>query len=393
MVMKKDGIVLKKGKEAIFHNQHLWIFSGAIFSFPDFFENGGIYPVYSASGDQLGSAYFHKGKSLSGRILSFGSKDPWEAIYSHLDQAIALRTCFFDLKVTNAFRLVNGEGDFLPGLVLDQYGEYLILQSNSLGADRLKGKIVDFLLQKKKWKGIFEKSSSSSRKEEKLPDSIAVLWGEEVEELSILENRFSFYVNWKRGQKTGFFLDQREMRKKVGELSSGRRVLNCFSYSGGFSIYGWAGGAKSVDSIDSSSQAIEWAKRNALINGFTEKEGKFLQQDAFLFLSEDDLNYDFVVLDPPAFAKKKEDLPQAMKGYRELNYQVISKMPKRSLLLTSSCSYHVEESLFQTILFQAARMAKREVQIIGKHIPAIDHPTNLFHPESNYLKSILLYLS
>lgn len=390
--MKKHGIILKKGKEVIFQNKHLWIFSGAIESFPESFENGHIYPIYNYSKELLGHGYFHRHSSLCGRIVAFGSEDPWETICIHLERAIAFRENFFDSKITNAFRLVNGEGDLIPGLVIDQYGDYLVLQSGTLGIDLLKSKIVEFLAAKKKWKGIYEKSTGSSRKEEKLSEITGMIWGEDSEGSSILENSLHFYVNWKKGQKTGFFLDQREMRKRIQALSYNRSVLNCFCYSGGFSVYAMAGAAKSVDSIDVSAQAISWAKQNIALNGFSEEKNKCFESDAFRFLSEDALNYDLVILDPPAFAKKKQDIPQATKGYREINYQALSKMPKGSLLLTCSCSYHIEESVFQTTLFQAAKMAKREVQIIGKHLLGLDHPINLFHPESSYLKSFLLYV-
>jgi 23S rRNA (cytosine1962-C5)-methyltransferase len=276
--------------------------------------------------------------------------------------------------------------------VIDQYDEYLVLQSGSLGIDLLKERIVDYLAAKKRWKGIYEKSSGASRKEEKLQDNIGVLWGQEKEDITILENGFSFKVYWKKGQKTGFFLDQREMRSAIKELSHNKTVLNVFSYTGGFSVYAMAGGAKSVDSLDNSLQATDWAKQNFQLNGFAEGRSRFLAQDAFSFLSKEPLDYDLIILDPPAFAKKKHDITQASKGYREINYQTLSKMPKGSILLTCSCSYYVDEELFQTLIFQAAKMANRSVQIIGKHLLAKDHPINLFHPESHYLKSLLLYV-
>lgn len=390
--MKQQGVILKKGKEVIFQNKHLWIFSGAIESFPPSFEDGHVYPIYSHAQELLGYGYFHRHSSLCGRIVAFGSEDPWKAICSYLDRAIALRQSLFDPKITNAFRVVNGEGDLLPGLVIDQYGEYLVLQSGTLGMDLLKKNIVEYLVAKKQWKGIYEKSTGSSRKEEKLLDIVKVLFGEEIEEFIVLENGLRFYVNWKKGQKTGFFLDQREMRKKIQELSYKKSVLNCFCYSGGFSVYALAGGATSVDSLDASSQAIQLAKRNTTLNGFSDEQNRCLENDAFKFLSENALNYDVVILDPPAFAKKKQDIPQATKGYREINYQALLKMPTGSFLLTCSCSYHIDETLFQMILFQAAKMAKRDVQIVGKHLLGMDHPINLFHPESGYLKSFLLHV-
>lgn len=369
----------------IFQNRHLWIFSGAIESFPPLFQNGNIAPVYASNGSLLGHAYFHKDLNLSGRILSYGDKDPQKALLDHLEKAIALREASFDPHITNAYRLVNGEGDFLPGLIIDQYDKTLVLQSNTLGIDLLKKKIVEFLVSRCKCRTIYEKSTGASRREEGLEEKVGLLWGEEVDEGLIKENGNSFRVSWKEGQKTGFFLDQREMRKKVGELSKDKRVLNCFGYTGGFSVYAHQGGASLVDTLDISERALSYARANV-----GDKTGRFLAQDAFQFLREDPLQYDLIILDPPAFVKKKKDLPQAIKGYREINFQALSKMPKESILVTSSCSYYLDEELFQTILFQAGREAKREIQILSKQPMGIDHPISLFHKESHYLKGFVL---
>jgi 23S rRNA (cytosine1962-C5)-methyltransferase len=389
--MKK--VVLKRGKEVIFRNRHLWIFSGAIDSYPQGYEEGAIYPVYSSQDELLGHAYFHRGQSLAGRIVAFGDEDPWTAICRHLDQALALREALFNPVDTNGFRLVNGEGDHLPGLTIDQYADYLVLQSGTLGIDLLKGKIVQYLVEKKRWKGIFEKSASGSRKEEGLSESIGVIWGDSQEEILIRENGLHFRVNWEKGQKTGFFLDQREMRKLVQRMSSGRKVLNCFSYTGGFSIYALAGGASSVDSLDISESALLMGQENLELNGGSKVPTKWISQDAFDFLRSDPLKYDLIILDPPAFIKKKKDLTQGLRGYREINYQVLSKIPKGSFLLTCSCSYYLDEDSFRSLLFQAAQKAGRDVQVIVESFHAPDHPVNLFHPEGRYLKSFLLYVA
>ena len=386
-----NGFVLKEGKESFVKDRHLWIFSGAIDYVPPAYKPGGIYPFYSKAGELLGSAYFNMDLSLSGRILSLGAEDPIDAAYRHLDQAIHLRETFFNAKETDAYRLVNGEGDMLPGLVIDQYGNFLVIQSSTLGMDLLKPKIVSYLAQKNKWEAIFEKSTSSARKEENLDPIIGVLHGKDQPILSILEYGIKYHVNWREGQKTGFFLDQREMRYLVGSLSHGKSVLNCFSYTGGFSMAALKGGAKSVDSLDISKSALLIAKENMALNGYS--GGKFLEEDAFEFLKRDPLNYDLVILDPPAFAKKRKDIKNASDGYRQINQLALSKMPKGSFLLTASCSYYIDEAMFQTIVFQAALQAKREVQVVGKHIHGLDHPSSLFHKESGYLKSLLLYLA
>lgn len=390
--MNLNAVVLKKGKEVIFKNKHLWIFSGAIASYPDLFENGSIQTVVSSNHEVLGHAYFNRDMSLAGRIVSFGDKDPYDSIKKNIANAMSLRKSFIDEKHTNAYRLINGEGDFLPGLVVDRYADYLVLQSYTLGMDGLKDFIVDSLMEIDQFKAVYEKSSSPSRREEKLKESVTVLKGKDIEDLPILENGLQFNVNWRRGQKTGFFLDQREMREKVRALSQGRTMLNCFSYTGGFSIYALSGGAKKVDSIDISHDAVEKVKNHLEINQFNSTKNLCLKEDVFDFLTNKPLPYDFVILDPPAFAKKKRDILQAKNGYRALNFLALSKMPSQSLLLTCSCSYYIHEKDFQELLFQAAREANREVKIISKHIQALDHPVSLFHPESDYLKSFLLYI-
>jgi 23S rRNA (cytosine1962-C5)-methyltransferase len=388
----QESVILKKGKEVIFENRHPWIFSGAVYAFPKEFRSGTIYPVYSSNSELLGHAYFNRSQSLCGRILSFGVKDPMEELYSNIEKALMLRRSLLDLTQTNACRLINGEGDGLPGLIVDQYDQYLVIQSGTLGIDHLLPKITTYLASKKLWKGIFEKSTGSSRKEEKLAEKIGVLWGEDQKSIVIQEHGLFFEVNWRKGQKTGFFLDQREMRQLVKSLSKDKKVLNCFSYSGGFSMYALAGQAEFVHSVDISEQAIAWCERNCELNHFSKDRYTHQACDAFEFLNQHNLEYDLIILDPPAFAKKKQDIPKASRGYREINTQVLKKMPPKCLLLTSSCSYYMEESLFQTIIFQAAKAAKRQVQILSKHLMGIDHPINIYHPEMNYLKSYLLYV-
>lgn len=391
--MKNAKVVLKKGKEVIFQNRHLWIFSGAIDSFSDGFKDGGLASIYSHSNELLGHGYFKQNNNLSGRIISFGEANPLDTLLSHIDQAIALRESLIDTKATNAYRIIHGEGDNIPGLVIDQYADYLVLQSSTLGIDNLKEKIVDHLVKKGRWKGIFEKSTSTSRKQDGLKTEVNVLFGEDVKEIEILENNHRFLVNWKEGQKTGFFLDQRFARNLIGSISKGRSVLNCFSYTGGFSVYAAANGAKSVDSLDSSVQALEIAEKNFTLNDLSLENANFIEGDAFEFLRNEPLNYDLIILDPPAFVKKKGDISRGIKGYREINAQVIEKAPKNTFLLTCSCSQYIDESLFRTMLFQAGQGAKRNIQIIQEISNPIDHPISLFHPEGRYLKSFLLYIS
>jgi 23S rRNA (cytosine1962-C5)-methyltransferase len=210
--------------------------------------------------------------------------------------------------------------------------------------------------------------------------------------MTFKENDLLYTASLKESQKTGFFLDHREMRQWIRELSRGKRVLNAFSYTGGFSVAALAGGAEQVDSVDISSEAIRQAREHVVLNGFDATKQGFFCENVFDFLRQRPLPYDLVILDPPAFAKRKKDVVSACRGYKDINRLVIQKLPVGSILLTSSCSYHVPEDLFQKIIFQAAIEAKREVQIIGRHRLAMDHPINVFHPEGHYLKSLLLFI-
>jgi 23S rRNA (cytosine1962-C5)-methyltransferase len=383
-------VILKPGKEKAILNRHHWIFSGAIASAPKSM-NGDIFPVYSAQSEQLGFAYFNSRAKIIGRMISWGVSDPHETVLKNIDDALRLREETFEQNRTNTYRLINGEGDFLPGLIVDKYAEGVVLQVSTLGMENLKSLIIDHLISRLNPSFIYEKSTLPSRKEEGLEVKEEWIKGS-IKNITVLENGLKFLVSPTEGQKTGFFLDQREMREKVKSLSKDKRVLNCFSYTGGFSVYAKAGGATQVDSVDISESAIEFAKQNAILNQF-ESGMDFYAEDVFQFLRNRDLNYDLIILDPPAFAKRQKDIIPACRGYKDINRVAMQKMPSRSLLLTASCSYFVDEVLFQKVVFQAAAEAKRKVQIIGKHQLALDHPINIFHPEGDYLKSLLLYIT
>lgn len=384
-------VILKKGKEKSIIQRHPWIFSGAIEKLPSV-EPGEIAQVVSHDQKILGYGYFHPKLSLSGRMVSFGEEDYQTALKNSLNQAVNLRKKFFVNQETNAYRIVNAEADQLPGLIVDRYNDFLVVQINTQGMERLKFLIIEELASLLKCKGIFEKSISSIRLEEGLKSSEGILWGEDFKDIEIKESGLKFLVDPKKGQKSGFFLDQREMRKWVKELSHNKSVLNCFSYTGGFSIYASSGGASRVDSVDISKSALDLAMKNFSLNGFSSDLNHFFCQDVFDFLKNQTLDHELVILDPPAFAKKKHDVIAACRGYKELNRIAMQKMGTGTLLLTCSCSFHVNEALFQKVLFQAALDAKRSVKIIGKHRLGIDHPINIYHPEMDYLKSFLLYL-
>lgn len=389
----KEFVRLKSGKEKPLLQRHPWIFSGAISSFPSAFEEGGLFPVCSAEGHLLATAYFNTRCSLTGRVVAFGEQEPLLCIQEHLKRAVEKRKKWFSGKNTDAFRLIHGEADGLPGLVVDQYRDLLVLQSNTLGMDKLKSFVVSFLQELLHPSAIFEKSVSASRKEEGLSESLGFLMGSPKPEWEFMENGIRFTLDVYRAQKTGFFLDQREMRVLVRDLSRGKRVLNGFCYTGGFSLYAALGGAVFVHSVDISAEAMGRLEKHWQLNQVESCPHQNTVADLFHFLREQPhLPYDLVILDPPAFAKRKQDIISACRGYKEINRQAMQKMPNGSFLLTSSCSHFVDDALFRKVLFQAALEARKEVQIVGGHHLAFDHPIHLSHPEGSYLKSYLLQI-
>lgn len=385
-------VVLKRGKEAIFAQKHHWIFSGAIESYSDNYIEGELAQIRSHRGEILGYGFFNRKVSLAGRIVSFGQNDPYLALKEQLIQALEMRKPLFHSSDTTAFRLINGEGDGFPGLVIDKYNRYLVLQTGALGMRKLLPFLIEQLKTAFSIDGIYDKSKGSSLKEEGIEPQEATLFGTVPDEIEIRENGIHYRVALKSGQKTGFFLDQREMRSWVTQLSQKRKVLNGFCYTGGFTLAALKGGALCVDSVDISSTAIEGCRTNIALNGFSEKQGALYQQDVFQFLNEHSCDYDFIVLDPPAFAKKKKDIPAATKGYKQIFRLALQKILPASYLLVSSCSHYITETIFENSVRIAALEAGRTVRIIGHHRLAIDHPINLFHPESRYLKSLLLFV-
>jgi 23S rRNA (cytosine1962-C5)-methyltransferase len=381
-------VILKPGKEKALLSRHPWIFSGAIEKLPSC-EPGEILSVYSSDGKFLAKAYFNPEASLVGRVLTFSDVPIEQAIRKAIDEAYALRKAV--MRDANAFRLINAEGDNLSGLIVDCYADVVVMQIHTWGMEKLKPLLIQILQELLKPKTIYEKSLSSARAQEGLPETQGVLFGEEVTQVEIQEGSLRFSIPIQEGQKTGFFLDQREMRKLVKELASGRRVLNCFSYTGGFSIAALAGGANFVRSVDISAPVLAIAEKNSKLNGVSDKH-ECVEADVFDYLRDEKLDFDFLILDPPAFAKKRSDQEAACRGYKEINRLALLKAKPRSLLLTSSCSYYVDQGLFQTVLFQAARDANRNVRILSHHHLSPDHPISLYHPEGSYLKSLLLYV-
>ena len=391
----KSSVILKPGKEKSLLKRHPWIFSGAIEKLPSI-ENGEILPVFSSSGAFLAQAYFHSENSISGRVLSF-DQSPIRATLSFcIDKALRSRKALFSDGNTTCYRLINAEADGIPGLIVDCYGEVLVIQVNTCGIERLKSTIIEILIEKCSPQAIYEKSLSSARRQEGLLDTQGWVYGKQEGDLIVKENGLSFQISLEKGQKTGFFLDQREMRQEIGRLSKGKRVLNCFSYSAGFSIYALAHGAQKVESIDCNLDALGLAEKNTALNRIDPSLHTIIQADVFEFLRKNQNAYDLIILDPPAFAKKRKDQDAACAGYKEINRLAFELLKKSScdlpLLLTCSCSHFIDETLFQNILFQASIEANCQAKILLSHIQAKDHPIALTHPEGRYLKSHLIGL-
>ncbi len=384
------SVILRPGKDKAVRNRHHWIFSGAVERLPDF-EDGSLLPVRDAKGGFLGYGYFNRRSAILGRMLTFDDTAPEQALAENIKRAIALRTRMLG-ETTDACRLINGEGDGIPGLIVDRYGPLLVLQVSTLGIERLKPLVLELLGKQIGAETILEKSNLPSRKEEGLEPFEGLLHGPPADRVEIREKDLRFLVHPAASQKTGFYLDQRANREMVRGLAGGRRVMNAFCYTGGFTVAALAGGAVSAASLDASAPAVELARQNVALNGLERPDNAFMAGDVFEVFRAGTLDYDLIILDPPAFAKRKSDVVGACRGYKDIHRLVFQKCPPAALVLTFSCSYFVDEKLFRQVIFQAAIEARRRVCLIGRHRPSADHPVNVFHPEGDYLKGFLLHV-
>lgn len=396
-------IVLKKGREESLKRFHPWVFSGAIAQMHGTPAEGDIVGVYAFDGSFLAAGHYQIG-SIAVRILSFDSDvfapDFWETMLSRALQVrkdVGLASSDASAR-TNCYRLVHGEGDNLPGLIIDYYDGVCVLQAHSVGMFRSKKQICEALrkIYGDDLKAVYDKSSGTAPFKAGLELVDGYLYRREGfadDAAAVLENGHRFLVDWTEGQKTGFFLDQRENRALVERYSKGRSVLNLFCYTGGFSIYALAAGAEHVDSVDSSKKAMEMVDRNVALNGFEPSRHTSLCCDAIDYVKNiPEGKYDLVIVDPPAFAKHRGALGNALRAYQRLNAAAISKVASGGLVFTYSCSQVVDKESFALAVFSAAAQTGRSVRILDRLNQPADHSVNIYHPEGEYLKGLLLHV-
>lgn len=393
--MKHCKVFLKPKKEESLLRFHPWVFSGAIQSFEGQPEEGDLVEVYGANNRYLGIGHFQIG-SIAVRILSFQQQEIDQAFWENrIRIAYELRKT---LRLTasehnNTYRLVHGEGDNLPGLVIDMYAHTAVMQAHSVGMHLARHQIAEALKQilGATLQNIYYKSEATLPYKANLGSEDGYLLGGDVEDIA-LENGLRFCVDWQKGQKTGFFVDQRENRSLLEHYAKDRAVLNMFCYTGGFSFYAMRGGAKVVHSVDSSAKAIALTNKNVSLNFPGDPRHQAFAEDAFKYLEHMGSNYDLIILDPPAFAKHKDVLRNALQGYRKLNAIAFEKIKPGGILFTFSCSQVVNKEHFRLAVFSAAAQSGRSVRILHQLTQPADHPVNIYHPEGEYLKGLVLYV-
>lgn len=393
-------IILKRGREESLMRFHPWVFSGAIADVQGNPSEGDLVAVHAADGGLLAYGHYQIG-SIAVRVLSFDDSalrpDFWEVMLSRALQ-VRIDCGLHGSAMTNCYRLVHGEGDNLPGLIIDYYDGVCVMQAHSVGMFRAKKQISD-ALQKvygESLKAVYDKSSGTAPYKAGLELIDGYMYRHPEfrdDEQVVMENGQKFLVNWTEGQKTGFFLDQRDNRALVGSLSRGRNILNLFCYTGGFSIYALANGALHVDSVDSSKKAMMMVDRNVELNGFDPSLHMSLCCDAIDYLRDvPEGKYDLMIVDPPAFAKHRGALKNALRAYQRLNAAAISKVAPGGFVFTYSCSQVVDKEAFALAVFSAAAQCGRSVRILDRLNQPCDHSVNIYHPEGEYLKGLLLYV-
>lgn len=391
---------LRRGKEESLERRHPWVFSGAIERITEHLAplaEGELVDVVTKSGDFIARGHWQIG-SIAVRVLTFEEEEINQSWWNRrISEALGVRKALglVDNADTTCYRLVHGEGDLLPGLVIDIYERTAVVQCHSVGMYHSRTAIAEALREAygDKLDAIYDKSSQTLPFKADLGAIDGYLWGRcEERDNVVLENGLKFKVNWEEGQKTGFFIDQRVNRDLVRQYSKGRKVLNTFCYTGGFSVAALAGGAKEVVSIDLSERAVKLADENVRLNFGDDAPHEAIACNAVEYLKDIDSSYDLIILDPPAFAKHHKVLGNALQGYKKINARALEKIRPGGILFTFSCSQAVSRDLFRTTIFTAAAIAKRKVRIIGQLTQPADHPINIYHPEGEYLKGLVVYV-
>ncbi len=388
-------IVLKSGKDQSLRRFHPWVFSGAIKKIYGQPAEGEIVEVYDNKDEFLGLGHYQIG-SIAIRIVSFKQVEVTDQFWENkITQAYQLRKDqgLVGNESTNAYRLVHAEGDNMPGLIIDMYGDTAVVQMHSVGMFLIKDTIDEILkkLYGEELKAIYNKSESTIPFKAKVEPENGYTYGESTTRIAI-ENGLKFRVDWEKGQKTGFFVDQRENRALLEHYSKGKSVLNMFCYTGGFSFYAMRGGAELVHSVDSSERAIELTKENVELNFPGDERHDAFAVDAFKYLDDIKDKYDLIILDPPAFAKHNNVLNNALQGYKKLNAKAFEQIKSGGIIFTFSCSQVVSKDAFRKAVFSAAAKSGRNVRILNQLTQPADHPVNIYHPEGEYLKGLVLYV-
>jgi len=382
-------VILKKGRAKSVKNFHPWVFSGAVDRIEGDYQPGDIVSVFSYDNQFQAKGFLNPDSQIKIRLLTFRDEPVDDRFFlDRLRRAFHFRQRMISSD-TNAYRVVHGDGDFLSGLILDKYADAVVMQIFSRGMERLKSRWVEWIREVVNPAVIVERSEARTVREEGMETQKQVLYGELNGPVIIEENGVKYEVDLWEGQKTGFFLDQRDNRQRIGKLAAGKQLLNCFSYTGGFSLMAALNGARTV-SVEISEAAQETAKKNFQMNGVDPGEHRFITANVFEYLREMEESFEVIVLDPPAFVKKKSNITKGSRGYKDINRLAMQKIQPEGLLLTCSCSHYVSWELFQQIIFSAAKESGRQVQIIGKYSQPLDHAINVYHPEGEYLKSFLL---
>ena len=386
---------LRRGKEESLDRFHPWVFSGALVAMPDNIDEGDLVYVEASDGRRIGTGHFQIG-SIAVRMLTFSDEAIDENFYSkRLAEAFKLRQALGLIRPDNdAYRLVHGEGDFLPGLVIDVYGPTAVLQAHSPGMHFARDIIARQLvaLPDAGIRNVYYKSETTLPYKAHLDPQNQYIIGSAENDIAT-ENGLKFRIDWLRGQKTGFFVDQRDNRSLLEHYSHGRNVLNMFCYTGGFSVYAMRGDARGVCSVDSSAKAITLTDANVELNFPGDSRHKAVAEDAFKVLDNIKKNeYDLIILDPPAFAKHRSALRNALRGYQRLNAKAFEKISSGGIIFTFSCSQAVSKEQFRLAVFSAAAQTGRKVRILHQLTQPADHPVNIYHPEGEYLKGLILYV-